>query len=149
VRLDHSVDGPISEPRADPAGGGFGCLKESIGVSDLDLVAKWGSLTVADRWIPATRRHTASGQGFRRNADEAGASHLGDDSLFVMVAVRSSRQKERWVIGEQLDDGCGDKVRELVVFDPVPDAEDEVATGLQDAPCFPIGFLSGKNITPN
>src|SRR5882672_2284203 len=77
VRLHHSVHWTISEPCADLAGGGVGCLNQPIGVSGLDLVAKRGTLAEADGWIPATRRHTASRQGFLGNVAEAGASHLG------------------------------------------------------------------------
>src|SRR6266852_6648223 len=90
VRLDHSVHWTISEPCADPAGGRFGCLNQPIGVAGLDLVAKRGPLTEADGGIPATRRHAAARQGFRHNVDKAGASHLGDNSLFVAITVGRS-----------------------------------------------------------
>src|SRR5216683_1402279 len=95
VRLDQSVHWPISEPCADLAGGRFGRLNQPIGVPGLDLVAKRGSLTIADRWIPATRRHAAPRQGLRRNIDEASASRLGDNSLLVVITVGRSCQKQR------------------------------------------------------
>src|ERR1700682_3427268 len=85
VRLDHSIHRSVSEPCADLAGGRFGCFSEPIGVPGLDLVAKWGSLTEADGWIPASRRHTAPRQSFHRNIGEAGVSHLGDDSLLLVI----------------------------------------------------------------
>jgi len=80
-------------------------------------------------------------QGFRCNVDETGASKRGDDSVPVVVTVRRSRQKARGIAGEHVGDGCGDEVCELIVRERVPDVEDEVATRLQDAPCFAVGLL--------
>jgi len=67
-----------------------------------------------------------------------------------VITVRRSGQKARGIGREHIGDCCGDEVCELIVFELVPDIEDEVATRFQDAPRFPVGFLLvGKNITPN
>jgi hypothetical protein len=140
VGLDHSVHRPRAERRGNSVRGRFGGFGKPIGGSGLDLVAKRGALAITDRWIPARRRHTAPRQGFRRDVDEPGALQLGDDSPPVVIAVRRSRQKARRIVAEHIRDRSGDEIGEFIVFDTVPDIEDEVAARFEDAPRFAVGL---------
>ena len=65
------------------------------------------------------------------------------------MAVRRPRQKARRIVGEDVRERGGDDVGELIVFDGIPDTEDEVAARFQHAPRFAVGLrLVGEEHRP-
>ena len=134
MRLDLAFDCPVAEAPGDGLCRDVGRFGEPGCVPRLDLVPQRRPLTIGDGGNPRRRRAAAG-----RNGHDVGRSvesalrEIARDRPMVMIAVRRPRQETRRILREDCRHRLCHRVGEFVLFDPIPDIEDEDAVRTEHA----------------